>query len=267
MHCWEVRTSALMLGKQLRASHTTAFTHRSRRSPTRLLFSLSLSLSLSFPFSPLPFFPAKSLSRHYSPRHYHRLFGRLRSSIRIMPTLLPLFTTYETSRKRRSRGLSSPSILAALYCAAQCLLWSRSLPGISRFSPASPRLNCQTVASKVDRFTPWVRSGHPFLRFHRQIFCFHGMQLRNACFTERTVVLWPPFRDVTVSHVESASIMKAGQLMVNFIDIGVATVLCSKFEQKIERSRVIDTRIYIVFVFYTFVSFFLFSFACTYVSK
>ena len=56
MHCWEVRTSALMLGKQLRASHTTAFTHRSRRSPTRLLFSLSLSF---FSFFTSPFFSSQ----------------------------------------------------------------------------------------------------------------------------------------------------------------------------------------------------------------
>ena len=129
MSCFPNNTSPCTAGKSERARLCSESNSVHRTPPrshivrvARQLAYSSLSLSLSFPFSPLPFFPAKSLSRHYSPRHYHRLFGRLRSSIRIMPTLLPLFTTYETSRKRRSRGLSSPSILAALYCAAQCLL-------------------------------------------------------------------------------------------------------------------------------------------------
>ena len=107
--------------------------HRVHTSFTSLANSLAYS-SLSLSFSPF-FSPARSLTRHYSPRHYHWLFGRLRSSIRIMPTRFYL-SLRPTKRAGNvaATGLSSPSTLTTLYRAVQCLLWSWvSSHWISRF--------------------------------------------------------------------------------------------------------------------------------------
>ena len=157
MSCFPNNTSPCAAGKSERA-RLCSESNSVHRTPPRshivhvtrqlasLLFSLSLFLSLFFPSQ---VFDSPLLSTPLSLAFW--------SPSKLDPynayTLLPLFTTYETSRKCRSHRFVVPfySDYALPRGAMSPLIVGLLSLDLAFFSSAFARLNCRTVASKVGR--------------------------------------------------------------------------------------------------------------------
>lgn len=157
MSCFPNNTSPCTAGKSERARlcSESNSVHRtpSRSHIVRVTCQLaSLLFSLSLFFFLFPFFPARSLSRHYSPHHYHRAFWS--------PSELDPYNTYAFTSLydlRNEPEMSQPRFVVPFYSDYALLRGAMSplivvpLPGPRVFSSAFARLNCRTVASKVGR--------------------------------------------------------------------------------------------------------------------